>query len=209
MESRPRAGQGGARGTSRPVGSSQPRREPELLRLAPREGCDGLAGPGEGTRIGHFSGLPRRANVRRPGSSQRRSLLMNAFIVELKNKPGQLARATESIAQKGINILGFSGATCGDSGSIVLLTNDEAATKRALGDAGFRPREVELVVASLANQPGSLATVARTLADAGVNIEAAVPTGMEGGNVSVAFATDNPSRARQVLGERVAVGAHR
>jgi hypothetical protein len=129
--------------------------------------------------------------------------------VELKNKPGELARATEAIAQKGINILGFTGATCGDSGSIVLLTNDEAGTKRALGDAGFKPREVELVVASLANQPGSLAKIARRLADAGVNIEAALPTGMEGGNVSVAFATDNPAKARQVIGEKVAVGAQR
>jgi len=68
-------------------------------------------------------------------------------------------------------------------------------------------REVELVVASLANQPGSLAMVARKLADAGVNIEAALPTGMEGGNVSVAFATDNPGKARQVIGERVAAGS--
>jgi hypothetical protein len=132
---------------------------------------------------------------------------MNAFIVELKNKPGELARATEAIALKGINILGFTGATCGDSGSIVLLTNDEAGTKQALGDAGFRPREVELVVASLANQPGTLAATARRLADAGVNIEAALPTGMEGGKVSVAFATDNPAKARQVIGETVAAGA--
>ena len=132
---------------------------------------------------------------------------MNAFIVELKNSPGELARATEAIAQKGINLLGFTGATCGDSGSIVLLTNDEAGTRRALGDAGFRPREVELVVASLADQPGALASTARRLADAGVNIEAALPTGMEGGKVSVAFATDNPTKARQVLGEMVAAGA--
>ena len=131
---------------------------------------------------------------------------MNAFIVELKNKPGELARATEAIAQKGINILGFSGATCGDSGSIVLLTNDEAGTRRVLGDAGFRPREVELVVASLANQPGSLAATARKLADAGINIEAAMPSGMEGNKVSVAFATDNPSNARQLIGEGAAVG---
>ena len=89
----------------------------------------------------------------------------------------------------------------------MLLTNDEAGTKRALGDAGFRPREVELVVASLGNQPGTLAATARRLADAGVNIEAALPTGMEGGKVSVAFATDNPAKARQVIGEKVAAGA--
>jgi hypothetical protein len=63
------------------------------------------------------------------------------------------------------------------------------------------------MVARLADQPGSLAMTARLLADAGINIEAALPTGMEGGKVSVAFATDNPSKARQVIGEKVAVGA--
>jgi hypothetical protein len=134
---------------------------------------------------------------------------MNAFIVELKNKPGELARVTEAIAQKGINILGFTGATCGDSGSIVLLTNDEAGTKSALQGIGTPARSVELVVATLENQPGTLAAVARRLASAGVNIEAALPTGMEGGRINVAFATDNPAKARQVIGETVAVGAQR
>jgi hypothetical protein len=51
---------------------------------------------------------------------------MNAFIVELKNKPGELARATEAIAQKGINILGFTGATWRSWEHV--LTNDEAGT---------------------------------------------------------------------------------
>ena len=129
---------------------------------------------------------------------------MNAFIVELENKPGELARVTEAIAQKGINILGFTGATCGDSGSIVLLTNDEAATRSALAGAGCPTREVELVVASLGHTPGTLAAVARKLADAGVNIVAALPTGMDGGNISIAFATDNPTRAREAIGEKTA-----
>jgi hypothetical protein len=134
---------------------------------------------------------------------------MNAFIVELKNKPGELARVTEAIAQKGINILGFTGATCGDSGSIVLLTNDEAGTKTALQSAGAHGRPVELVVASLSNEPGTLAQVARQLANAGVNIEAALPTAMEGGKINVAFATDNPAKARQAIGERVLATANR
>ena len=129
---------------------------------------------------------------------------MNAFVVELKNSPGELARVTEAIAQKGINILGFTGATCGDSGSVVLLTNDEAATRSALAGAGWPTREVELVAASLGNAPGTLAAVARKLADAGVNIEAAMPTGMDGGNISIAFVTDNPARAREAMGEKAA-----
>ena len=55
---------------------------------------------------------------------------MNAFIVDLKNKPGELAKVAGAIADKGINITGFSGATCGDTGSVVLLTADEAGTRR-------------------------------------------------------------------------------
>ena len=125
---------------------------------------------------------------------------MNAFIVELTNKPGELARVTEAIAQKGINIEGFAGATAGGAGAVVLVTNDEAGTRRALADAGCSSREVELVMASLDHVPGSLAAATRKLADAGINIEAAMPTGMTGDKVTVSFATDNPAKAREILG---------
>jgi len=125
---------------------------------------------------------------------------MNAFIVELTNKPGELARVTEAIAQKGINIEGFAGATAGGAGTVVIVTNDEAGTRRALSDAGCNAREVELVMASLDHAPGSLAAAARCLADAGINHEAAMPTGMAGDKVTVSFATDNPAKTREILG---------
>ena len=64
-----------------------------------------------------------------------------------------------------------------------------------------------MVPTSLANRPGSLAEVARKLADAGVNIEAAMPTGMSGNDVIVAFATSNPAKAREALGSKVLAGS--
>jgi hypothetical protein len=132
---------------------------------------------------------------------------MNTFIVDLKHRPGELAKVTEAIAQKGIDITAFSGVTCGDSGSLALITNDEAGTRRALSDAGYHAKELELVTASLVNKPGSLAEAARKLANAGINIEAALPTGMAGGSVTVAFATDQPAKARGVLSESIPAGA--
>jgi len=132
---------------------------------------------------------------------------MNAFIVDLTNKPGELAKVTEAIATKGINLTGFSGATCGDSGTLVLVSNDETGTRQALSAAGYRAREVELVQASIADRPGGIAEAARQLANAGVNIEAAFPTGMSGGNVTIAFATDNPSKAKSALGSFAAAGS--
>jgi hypothetical protein len=134
---------------------------------------------------------------------------MNLFIVDLKDKPGELAKATEAIAHKGINITAFSGITCGDEGKIALLTNDEVGARRALTEAGYKPREVEVVTTTLEHQPGTLAETARKLANAGINVEVALPTVMSGGNVTLAFAVDQPAKARQILGSREPVGATR
>jgi hypothetical protein len=128
---------------------------------------------------------------------------VNAFIVDLKNQPSELAKVAEAIAQKGIDITGFSAATCGDSGAVALVTDDEVATRRALTDGQWKFRAIELVEASLAQRPGTLAEIARRLGKAGVNIEAAIPTGMAGTNVHIAFATDNPAKAREALKELV------
>lgn len=131
---------------------------------------------------------------------------MNAFIVDLKNQPGELAKVTEAIAHKAIDITAFSGATCGEGGSLALITNDEMGTRYALRDAGYQAREIELVATSLVNKPGSLAECVRKLADAGINIEAAIPTGMADGNVNLAFATDQPAKAKELLSQGSSTG---
>ena len=125
---------------------------------------------------------------------------MNVFIVELNDQPGELARVAEAVARKGIDITGFSGATSGGRGTVALLTSDEAGTRAALSEGGFTAREVEVAIASLVNRPGALAEAARKLADAGINIQAAVQNGAAGSDVTVAFATDQPARAQRVLG---------
>ena len=125
---------------------------------------------------------------------------MKLFIVDLVDKPGELARASEAIAAKGINIRAFGGVACGGSGMVALLTNDEAGTREALDAAAFISRELEVVTTTLEHSPGTLAATARKLADAGINIEATIPTAMSGGNVTLAFAVDQPAKAREVLG---------
>ena len=80
---------------------------------------------------------------------------MNLFIVDLKHQPGELAKACDAIAKKGIDITAFSGVTCGDSGTVALLTNDDSGTRNALADAGFRAREHEVVTTTIENTPGT------------------------------------------------------
>jgi hypothetical protein len=126
---------------------------------------------------------------------------MQAFIVDLSNRPGEFARVAEAVAGPGLDIIEFCGATWDERGSMVLVTNDAAATRRALGDAGCVYREAELVVATMANRPGSLATLTRRMADAGVNVDAAMPVGSSEGKVQVAFATTDPVKASEALAE--------
>lgn len=124
---------------------------------------------------------------------------MKAFLVDLENKPGELARVTEAIAKKGINLEAVSGTACDTSGRLAIVTKDDAGTRSALGDAGATFKEMEATETSLPHAPGGLAKVARRLADAGINIEAILPTGMQGQDVTVAFVTDQPAKAKELL----------
>jgi len=124
---------------------------------------------------------------------------MNAFLVDLENKPGALAATAEALAAKGINILGISGTSCGDGGRAAIVTADDASTRTALQGAKISFKEMEATEVSLRHEPGSLAKAARRLAEAGVNIDAIFPTGMSGNDVSVAFVTDNPTKAKEAL----------
>jgi hypothetical protein len=126
---------------------------------------------------------------------------LNAFIINLENKPGELARLTETLAARGINIESIAGTTWGSAGAIAILTNDEAGSRAALTGGSFMIREVEIVPCSMEHRPGALAEIARKLATAGVNIEAVLPTGMAGGKVSVALATSDPVMAREAIGQ--------
>ena len=131
---------------------------------------------------------------------------MNAFIVDLEDRPGSVAAVAEALAMKGINITSLAGVASRGAGSAVFLTNDEAGTRRALADGRFNVREIEVVPHSIEDRAGAFAEVARRLANAGVNLEAVLPTGVSGGKVSIAFATVDVAKAREVLGTMATAG---
>jgi hypothetical protein len=131
---------------------------------------------------------------------------MDAFLIDLENKPGELARIAEAIAAKGVNITGLAGSTCGQSGRVTITTADPAATHQVLGDAKASYKVYEVIETALADTPGTLASALRRLADRAVNVEAVLPTGMSGSNMQVGFVTNDPARAREAL---QAVGASR
>ncbi|MDQ3871451.1 MAG: ACT domain-containing protein [Chloroflexota bacterium] len=127
---------------------------------------------------------------------------MIAYIVELEDRPGELARIAEAIAGRGINIVSGAGVGLGGPGAVGLLTNDEEGTRSALDQAGCSYRQTQIVPISLPDRPGALADAARRLADAGVNVDLLIPTRIGGeGNVTVGIGVQDVEKARSALGE--------
>jgi hypothetical protein len=122
-----------------------------------------------------------------------------AFMIELDNKPGVLAKVAEAIAAKGVNITGVSGATCGDMGRMAIAVDNDDATRAALAAIGCKVQEFEVTTTTMRHAPGALAQATRRLADAGVNIESIMPLGMDGSDMQVGFVTSDPAAARMAL----------
>ena len=125
---------------------------------------------------------------------------MNAFIIEIANRPGELARIAATLGEAGVNISTGAGIGLATTGGFGFLTDDEAAAKRALDSAGISYRTVGVVTVNVADQPGGLASVARRLADANVNIEFVIPTST-GATRSVAIGVEDASAAGAALGD--------
>lgn len=132
---------------------------------------------------------------------------MRAFIVNMENRPGTLADLGTALGERSINISGLAGVSWDEAGSIAIVTNDDAGTRSVLEEREIEYRDVEVVSASLEDRPGALGEVARRLANRGINVEVVMPTGVQGGRISVAFGVDDPGGAREVLGDLAASGA--
>ena len=132
---------------------------------------------------------------------------MRAFIVDLEHQPGSLAELARAIGERGINITAISGLGWEDDGAVALITNDDDGTRALLEERDAEYRETGLVAAGLEDRPGALGDAAGRLAERGVNIEAILATGMQGGRVTIAFAVDDPVGAREALGSLAEAGA--
>ena len=93
--------------------------------------------------------------------------------VLLDDKPGSVAAVAEALGKAGVNIDALAGMpTGGGKGDIRVVVTDAAKAKSALEAAGQKvDRSREVLVVDLADKPGELARTARTLANAGINLD--------------------------------------
>lgn len=121
------------------------------------------------------------------------------FIVQLRNEPGALAKLSEALAARGVDLRAIGGGGIGDVGHVIMTTADDDAAREVLRAGGYAFVEGESLLSEVDDRPGGMASVARRLADAGVNIQGHLFVGRWGDRAMFAFVVDDVDRARAVL----------
>jgi len=125
---------------------------------------------------------------------------MTEFTVHVANRPGMLAALTEKLSSAGINIEALAAFGVDRDAQVRIIVDDAATTRSILGLADIRFEEREVLITMLNPNPGSLASIARRLADAEVNIDAMYLLRSSAEGWEFAVAVDDPDRARTRLG---------
>ena len=120
----------------------------------------------------------------------------------LENKPGTLAKICEALAEKGINLLALTVSDTVDHAVVRIVVDKPAEALHLLGASGILVVENDVVVVDVPNRPGSLAVIAKRLADSNVNIEYAYCTAPESQSAGLlVLRARDPNRALRVLRE--------
>ncbi|MDP2388948.1 MAG: hypothetical protein Q8N52_01365 [Acidobacteriota bacterium] len=83
------------------------------------------------------------------------------------DRPGTLAKALGCVSAAGINLDGYAEM----NGVVHILATNLAATRKCLGEAGFRElQEQDVVVVPVENIPGAAAGVFQRIAEAHINV---------------------------------------
>jgi hypothetical protein len=120
---------------------------------------------------------------------------MTEFVVHMDNRPGMLASLTEVLAGAGVNIEALAAFGFDGEGVVRLVVDDATLARRALREAGLAAEEKQVLTTYLPHSPGQLATVARKLADSGVNIDAVYVINASSDGIELAIAVDQPETA--------------
>ena len=125
--------------------------------------------------------------------------MANQFVVQLDNRPGAMATLAEALASRGVDLRAIGGGGIGDSGHVIMTTADDDTTRKVLEEGSYTFIEGESILAEVDDKPGGMARIARSLADAGVNIYGHLFLGRWGDRAMFAFVVDNPDLARPIL----------
>lgn len=120
---------------------------------------------------------------------------MTEFVVRMENRPGRLATLTEALAASGVNIEALAAYGHDGEGTVRLIVDDADTTRRVLDEAALKADEHTVLTALLPDRPGELARLTRSVADAGINIDAIYVLNTTADGIEFAISVDQPESA--------------
>ena len=123
--------------------------------------------------------------------------------VFMENQPGRLVAMLEALKAQNINIRALCVAEGSDFGIVRLILSEVAKGAEALRKAGFTVTETVVLQVEMPDKPGGLLeSVARPLAQAGINLEYFYafidPTP---GKAVIVLKVSDPDRAEKVISQ--------
>lgn len=128
---------------------------------------------------------------------------MSGITIVAGDRTGLIAEVTELLAARGVDIAFLDGRVVGEDAVLRAHIDDLSAALAVLTEAGFQVMSDDVVVFQIEDTPGSLARAARELADGKLDIRTVHTVSRSAGRCVVAITTDDNTRARALLGERL------
>ena len=130
---------------------------------------------------------------------------MDRIIVMAKSEVGVIADITAALANASVNILTINTENTGETGLVILTTEDNDDALSALTMAGFRAVIDDVLVIRLRDEPGALAKIAERFKNAGVNIQSLHILDRHGDYATVALSADDRAAAEALVGSEAVV----
>ncbi|QLH75032.1 MAG: hypothetical protein HPY73_05985 [Methanomassiliicoccales archaeon] len=126
-------------------------------------------------------------------------MTLKQFDVFAQDKPGEIARITEIMAKKAVNIRGIATDLGHGKPVIHIITDDDATARSALKAAGIEFIEKDIIVMAVLDKPGELHKITKKLERGGVNIESMFILGARLPVEEVAMTVDKVEQAKEIL----------
>ena|SRR6476659_4671203 len=124
--------------------------------------------------------------------------IQRELTVRLANSPGTLGRVAQVLGSERINILAMSLDT---TGALRLVVDNPLHATGSLREQHYQVEERDVLYTTMPNEPGALARVIRTVAEAGINLEYVYGSGIDRTPmVAIVLGVPDVQRASAVTG---------
>ena len=124
------------------------------------------------------------------------------FVVQLPNRPGELAHLAKALCARGINIVQIQGSSAaGDLGCALIYTDCcEEDTGEVLRSMGYSFVVGSTLLVDIEDSPCALGELTDRLAEGGVNVTGYCKIGVLEGFATWSLSTTDEDEARRILG---------